>query len=81
MSGSSGILKMQRKFIDILTELGGIAFEEAWKRKEKDYYGKEKVYVLSLEDVIKAKEKAGRPRDKSDLDVLRFAKRKKSKRR
>ena len=56
--------------IDILTGIGGVSFEKAWKRKKRDYYGRERIFLLNLKDVIKAKKSAGRKRDLLDLEVL-----------
>ncbi len=65
--------------IDILTGIGGISFEKAWQRRRKDYYGHERISILDLKDVIKAKKNAGRKQDLLDLEVLKIAQRKKPK--
>ena len=57
--------------IDILMGIKGIDFKEAWQNKVETTYGEEKVYILGLEDLMKAKENAGRPHDKMDLENLR----------
>lgn len=56
--------------IDILMGIGSLAFAEAWKKRRMSYYGKEKIFLLSLPHLIRAKKEAGRPRDKLDLDLL-----------
>lgn len=56
--------------IDIMMGIGGIPFARAWKNKHETDYGGEKVYMLSLEDLIQAKEIAGRSHDRQDLKIL-----------
>lgn len=63
--------------VDILMGIGRIDFEEAWKKRRIDYYGKEKIYLLPLDDLIRAKQEAGRPKDQLDLEVLLKVKKKK----
>jgi len=64
--------------IDLINSIDGVSFSEAWKRKmavmvEKADPGM-RVYFIGLEDLIKNKESAGRPKDLDDLDFLRRAK-------
>jgi len=56
---------------DIHPFVKGISFEEAWKNKVEDFFGKQKVYFASLQDIIKMKKAAGRPKDKEDLKILK----------
>lgn len=56
--------------IDILMGVGKFPFEEAWRNRVTDRYGKEKIGVLGLQDTIRAKKIAGRPKDKLDLKIL-----------
>ncbi len=67
--------------IDILTGVAGIDFQKAWSERCPDVYGGEKVNVLDLKSTIRAKKKAGRPRDRIDLEVLSLAAKMKEKRR
>lgn len=60
--------------IDIMMGIKGFDFEEAWKNKTESTYGDEKVFFLGLDDLIKAKQMAGRPQDKLDAEALLFAK-------
>lgn len=62
--------------VDIMTDLPGVAAQEAWKRKVKTRYGRAFIYVLGLSELIKAKQASGRPQDK--LDLARLLKRKRS---
>ena len=49
----------------------GIAFEEIWKNKIRAKFGKTEVFFPSLDDMIKMKRAAARPKDKEDLKYLR----------
>ncbi|MBI1870378.1 MAG: nucleotidyltransferase [Chlamydiae bacterium] len=61
---------MEPNRIDILMGIGKLPFEEAWKRRKQVFYGKEKIHLISLKDLIQAKKEAGRPHDKIDLEAL-----------
>ena len=61
--------------IDILTEVEGLSFEEAWSRRQGSTYGDTSMGLLSLEDLITSKRAAGRPQDQVDLEWLEKAKR------
>lgn len=56
--------------IDILTELAGVSFEEAWERRVTTTYGDCAVQVLSRTDLIRNKRKVGRPQDLIDVEEL-----------
>ena len=63
--------------IHLLTSLQGIHFADAWSRRVEGHFGREPVYYLGLEDLIRNKEAAARPQDLADVAVLkRFAKKK-----
>ena len=59
--------------IDFLTSIPGLEFEPSWKNKvicrENDF----DIYYLAKQDLIKAKQTAGRPQDLADIDELRRA--------
>ena len=57
--------------IDVQTSTPGITFAEAWERRETMVADDQRVYYLSLHDLIASKEAAGRPQDLEDLEVLR----------
>ena len=57
--------------IDIMIDVPGIEFQEAWRNKKKVRYGKTPINILSEKELIKAKETAGRPQDKLDLKRLK----------
>ncbi len=52
----------------------GIMFEEIWKNKIRAKFGKTEVFFPSLDDMIKMKRAAARPKDKEDLKYLRMIK-------
>ena len=58
--------------IDIITEIsGGIVFEEALKRSSQVEIEGVSPNILSIDDLIKNKESAGRPKDIEDAKNLR----------
>jgi len=58
--------------IDLLKSLSGIAsFERAWQNRIDADYGEIPAHYLSLDDLIAAKEHAGREQDMADLRHLR----------
>lgn len=56
--------------IDILTDISGITFTEAWNNREKGNYGHQTAYFISLDDLIKNKRASNRKKDISDLELL-----------
>lgn len=56
--------------IDIIMDLPALSFETAWKKKTTTLYGRTRIHLLGKEDLIKAKQAAGRPQDKLDLSRL-----------
>jgi predicted nucleotidyltransferase len=64
---------------DIHPFVTGVNFEEVWKNKIKAKYGETEVYFPSLDDIIKMKEAAGRPKDLEDLKFLKRIKNKSQK--
>lgn len=59
--------------IDILMGIGKLPFRAAWKNRRETRYGKERISVIDLKDLIRAKRIAGRPHDQSDLEILKQA--------
>lgn len=49
----------------------GINFEDAWKNKVRAKFGDTFAYFASLDDLIKMKRAAGRPKDREDLKYLK----------
>lgn len=56
--------------IDVLTELLGVAFDEAWERRVSTTYGDCAIQVLSRADLIRNKRRVGRPQDLLDVEEL-----------
>ncbi len=57
----------------------GVTFDRIWSNKTKAKFGDIFVWFASLDDLIKMKQAAGRPKDIEDLKYLRRLKQKKSK--
>ena len=66
---------------DIHPFVKGATFEEVWENKIKARFGKTFVWFASLDDLIKMKKAAGRPKDIEDLKYLIKLKRPGQKRR
>lgn len=60
--------------VDIITSLQGCDFKEVWKNKTLGTYGKQKVFFMGLDNLIKNKKVSGRKQDGIDLDILLLAK-------
>jgi predicted nucleotidyltransferase len=57
--------------IDILNDLAGVQFEVAWRnRKVIDFEGS-KINFIGYAELLKVKEKAGRPQDIADINKLK----------
>ena len=57
--------------VDFITSLGTVTFEEAWAGRVEGRFGSQVVAYIGLNELIRAKEDAGRPQDLADLDWLR----------
>lgn len=60
--------------VDIITSIDGCTFDEVWKNRREGRYGKEKVYFIGLNELIKNKQASKRKQDKVDLEMLLAAK-------
>lgn len=56
--------------IDILTEIDGVQFEDAWRQRLSSSFAGEPVSVLSVAHLIENKRAAGRAQDLADLEWL-----------
>ena len=56
--------------IDIIMEVCGSNFADAWKNRVTSSYSDEPIALLSLDDLILAKKAAGRPQDLLDVEQL-----------
>lgn len=55
---------------DIHPYVKGVSFDDVWKHKVKAKFGDTFVWFASLNDLIKMKRAAGRPKDREDLKYL-----------
>ena len=57
--------------IDILTDLPGVQFREAWsQRLDASFFGRVGCPVIGLEDLLKNKRTVGRLQDLADVEAL-----------
>ncbi len=56
--------------IDILTEVDGLTFSDAWHNRLETTFGEHACFVLCKEDLIKNKRASGRPQDLVDIERL-----------
>lgn len=56
--------------IDLIVQVDGIGFEEAWSSRESDELDGLQVPFISLEHLIRNKKAAGRPKDLADVVAL-----------
>ena len=64
--------------IDILLDVEGLNFSEAWERRVSGTYEDQKILILGYQDTLDAKKAAGREQDLLDERRLRAIKKKKA---
>lgn len=57
--------------IDILNDLDGVPFQEAWANKRLIDFEGSKINFIGYTELLKVKEKAGRPQDFADISKLK----------
>jgi hypothetical protein len=57
--------------IDILNDLDGVSFEDAWKNKKIVSFENVAVNFIGYNDLLIVKQKAGRPQDIADVERLK----------
>ncbi|MDQ3683157.1 MAG: hypothetical protein M3352_08815 [Bacteroidota bacterium] len=57
--------------IDILNDMNSVPFEQAWKNKKVVEYEGITINFIGYAELLKLKEKAGRPQDLADVDKLK----------
>ncbi len=57
--------------VDVMMEIPGGDFNEAWKRRNTVSIGKDPVHFISREDLISVKLASGRDQDLKDVDAIR----------
>lgn len=56
--------------IDVINEIDGVTFSEAWSNRFQTQFAGVPVAVLSREDLIRNKRASGRTQDLADLEIL-----------
>ena len=56
--------------VDIITSIEGCSFNEVWNHKTSGVYGRQKVFFIGIDELIKNKKASRRKQDKIDLDIL-----------
>jgi len=56
--------------IDILNDISGVRFSDAWPNRHESRYGGTPVFVISRDDLVANKRASGRPRDLRDIAAL-----------
>ena len=56
--------------VDIITSIPGCTFSEVWVNRVLGTYGRERVYFIGIDELIKNKETSKRKQDQIDLDFL-----------
>ena len=56
--------------LELLTEISGVAFADAWPRRETHDLDGVLCFVIARDDLLANKRAAGRPQDLADVDVL-----------
>lgn len=63
--------------IDILNDLDGVPFEQAWLNKRVMDFEGSTINFIGYNELLKVKEKAGRPQDIADVSKLKSRNKKK----
>ena len=56
--------------IEILTEISGVSFADAWPRREQREIEGVRLFLIAREDLLANKRAAGRTRDLADVEAL-----------
>lgn len=56
--------------IELLTDISGVTFGEAWPRRETRQLDEITCHVISLDDLLRNKRAAGRLQDRADVEAL-----------
>ncbi len=64
--------------IDVLSDIRGVAFDDAWSRRRISRFGPNEANFIGLDDLIANKEAVGRPQDLVDAQKLNLAREKSS---
>lgn len=56
--------------IDLITSITGYSFEQIWKHRVRGRYGRERVWFIGRNELIRNKRLSGRLQDKADIEIL-----------
>lgn len=56
--------------IDVLTDIDGVSFEDAWTSRVEAEFAAKPLYVIGREMLLRNKRAAGRPKDLLDVELL-----------
>jgi hypothetical protein len=59
--------------IDVLTQVDGVTFDEAWRGRIEARLGDVTLPFMGLRELVRNKRAAGRPKDLLDIELLREA--------
>lgn len=59
--------------IDIIMDVSGVDFSSAWGKRVTSSYDKEPIYIIDIEDLIRAKKATNREQDRIDIKNLEAA--------
>lgn len=68
--GSKVLIRQYLVEVDIHPFVAGVSFEEVWSGRVEDRLGETPVCFAGLDELIRMKQAAGRPKDLEDLRVL-----------
>lgn len=57
--------------VNLINQIEGVSFEDAWKKRQTSRYGEQEINVIGKEDLIKNKIATGRKQDKLDVENLK----------
>lgn len=57
--------------IDVITEVEGVSFDQVWAHRLEATYGDERMFIMSLDDLIVNKTAANRSKDIADVKALK----------
>src|SRR3990172_1704524 len=56
--------------VDVLTQISGVSFDEAWERRVGAQFGDHRCFVIGAQDMLRNTRAAGRPKDLADASAL-----------
>lgn len=57
--------------IDLLNQISNGEFDSIWKNKIPGHYGKESIFYIHMDDLIKNKKAVARPKDLQDIEFFK----------